>query len=937
VSKPSTPALLKSAGCIAAALVVAAASMIAFGTGAHGKIAKAATKPAPNTATTSSINDQQRRRVRAAMSALPLAFEANQGQNDPQVKYMARGNGYTLFLTQTDAVFAVHSRSGNGPEAGKFALAKTQPVPAEEKSAAIHMQMLGANSHARLAGGNELPGRANYYIGKDSTKWQQGVRGYSTVTYSEVYPGVNVAFHGQQRQAEFDFIVAPGASAAPIDLGFKGASKITTDDAGNLVLSSDAGNVVLHKPVAYQQKNGQRQMVDVSFETRAANQIAFTLGAYDQSRELVIDPSVTYATYLGGTAEDDGYGIGIDGSGNAYITGQTASTNFPTAAAAHGSNAGGFDVFVTKISADGSTLVYSTYVGGSGNDSGNAIAVNSAGNAFVTGGTASSDFPVTGSADQQTYGGGSLDAFVLELATSGSMTFSTYVGGSGTDVATGIAVDGSGNTYIAGSTTSTNFPVVNSIQGTIAGASNGFVTKLHSAGTSLVYSTYLGGGTGDLASAIALDSSNNAYVTGATENSSFPTTSGVFQSSCGTAANCNGSIYDAFVSVIKADGSGFVYSTFLGGSGADQGIGIAVDSSGDAYITGSTQSSDFPTQSAVQSTYGGVQDAFVSALNPQGTALLYSTYLGGSQTDGGAGIAIDSNKNAYITGQTGSSNFPTASATQATLGGGNDAFVTELNPSGSLVFSTYLGGSQNEDSTANGASLSQIGGVSVDNAGANVYVTGNTDSTDFPTASPEQSANAGNTDAFIAKYTVGPGFYITNGALSPASGSSGATASAPVTVYSVMSFSSTVNLTCSVSPSVTNGPTCSFTNASVTPSASGAASTLNIATTGSSAAMKAPAHHGFGIFYATLLPIAGITLLGAGIGSRRRKMFGLFMLVMVMATLIAMPACGGSSNNGGGGGGGNTGTPAGSYTITVTGTSGSTSTTGTPALTFTVN
>ena len=934
MSKPSTPALLKSAGCVAAALVVAAAAMIAFGTGARGTIAKTATRPAPTTTASSAVSDQQRSRVRAAMGALPLAFEANQGQSDPQVKYMARGNGYTLFLTQTDAVLAVHSHSDSGPETGKFASLKARQLrAAQEKSAAIHLQMLGGNSEAALAAGSQMPGTVNYYIGNDSSKWQQGVKQYSTVMYREVYPGVNVAFHGQQRQAEFDFIVAPGASATPIDLGFKGASKIATDADGNLVLSSDAGNVLLHKPVAYQEKDGQRQLVNVSFRTNAANQVTFNLGSYDHSRELVIDPSVTYATYLGGTAEDDGYGIAIDGSGNAYITGQTASTNFPSTT---GANAGGFDAFVTKLSANGSTIVYSTYIGGSGNDSGNAIAVNSAGDAFITGGTASSDFPVTGSADQQTYGGGSLDAFVLELAAGGSVSFSTYLGGSGTDVATGIAVDGSGNTYIAGSTTSTDFPVHNAIQGAIAGASNGFVTKLNSGGASLGYSTYLGGGTGDFASAIALDSSNNAYVTGATQNSNFPITSGAFQSSCGTASNCNGGIDDAFVSVIKADGSGFVYSTFLGGSGADQGLGIAVDSSGNAYVTGFTQSSDFPTQAAIQGTYGGVQDGFVAALNPQGTALLYSTYLGGSQSDGGAGIAVDSNKNAYVTGQTASSNFPTASATQTTLGGGNDAFVTELSSSGSLVFSTYLGGSQNEDSTANGPVLGPIGGVAVDAAGANVYVTGNTASTDFPTTSPEQSASAGNTDAFVAKYTVGPGFYITNGALSPASGSPGATATSTITVTSVMGFSSSVSMSCSVSPSVTNGPTCSFTNASVTPTASGAQTALNIATTGASAAMKAPARHGLSIFYATLLPVAGITLLGAGIGSRHRKLFGLFMLVMLMAALLVMPACGGS-NNGGGGGGGNTGTPAGSYTITVSGASGGTTTSGTPALTFTVN
>jgi hypothetical protein len=631
------------------------------------------------------------------------------------------------------------------------------------------------------------------------------------------------------------------------------------------------------------------------------------------------------------------------------VTGQTASTNFPTVAGAFKTSFGGsFDAFVTKISSDGSKLLYSTYVGGTGDDSGNAIAVDASGDAFVAGGTSSSsNFPTTAGAFQTVYGGGSLDGFVFELAPSGgSLTYSTYLGGSDTDFSAGIAVDSSGNTYVAGSTYSTDFPTQGPIQGSIKGVSNGFVGKLNASGSALVYSTYLGGGTGDFASAIAVDSSNNAYVTGATQNSAFPTTAGAFQTTCGTAANCNGGLSDAFVSVINAAGSGFVYSTFLGGGEADQGLAIAVDSAGNAYVTGLTQSSGtFPTKNALQGTYGGgTQDAFVSALNPAGSALIYSTYLGGSQADAAAGIAVDGSKNAYVTGQTGSSNFPVSSATQGTSGGGNDAFVTEISPAGSLLFSTYLGGSLNEDSTSGGANVSPIGGITVDSAGADIYLTGNTASTDFPAVASEQGANAGGTDAFVAKYTqtgTGSTFTVANGALSSTSGSSGVSGTSTITVSSVNNFSSTVTLACAVTPVVTDEPACSFSGPGSLVSVSvggNATTTLTVSTTAASAMLARPSSgRPSHVLYAMILPVFGITLLSTGMSSnrsRRKKLFGFLILGLLLTGLLLMPAC--SSSNGGGGGG-NTGTPAGTYTITVTGSGGGATATGSPALTLTVN
>ena len=503
-------------------------------------------------------------RVRASLEALPLAFEANQGQTDPQVQYMARGNGYTVYLTPNETVFALQSmgQAWTTPAARKGGLGgshqSTQQATVADRAAAIRMHLVGGNSQAQISAGNRLPGRANYFIGADPSQWHSGVAQYARISYRDAYPGVDMAFYGVKKQLEFDFIVAPGARPAAIRLGVSGANRIVTDNSGNLILASSAGDVLLHKPVAYQEKDGTRQPVDARFVLEARNQVSFELGNYDPSRELVIDPSVSYATYLGGSAEDDGSAIAVDSNGNAYITGQTKSLDFPSTTAF--SYKGNFDVFVTELSSTGS-LVYSTYIGGSDSDSGNAIAVDASFHVFVAGGTRSIDFPTSGTALQPALKGG-LDAFVFELgATGASLVYSTYLGGTGDDVATGIALStvSAGDVVVVGSTGSTtDFPKqpAGGIPNTIGG---GFVTKLNSSGSALVFSSYIGGGSGDLASAVAVDSSDNVYVTGATHNTAFFTTPGVIQATCGTAANCNGGLSDAFVSVIKPDFSGFVY------------------------------------------------------------------------------------------------------------------------------------------------------------------------------------------------------------------------------------------------------------------------------------------------------------------------------------------------------------------------------------------
>ena len=940
----------KPIACIVAALSVA---VLAFAGVTHLRHQRAQASPLVATSAPAP-RAQQSSRVRSNFGALPLAFEANQGQTDPQVKYMARGSGYTVFLTPNDAVFALHSSTPGSESTAHTANVVDRfhaHLAQKQINASISMKLAGGNPQPQIAAQNELPGHSNYFIGRDPSQWQTGVKQYSRVSYRDVYPGVDMAFHGQQRQLEFDFIVAPGASAAPIGFEVSGARKISTDADGNLVLASKAGNVLLHKPVAYQEKNNTREPVDAGFVVQANNKIGFMLGNYDRSRQLVIDPSVTYATFLGGTADDEAYGIAIDNTGAAYVTGQTSSTNFPTTSGAPFKTQGGIDAFVSKISPDGTTLDYSTYVGGTGQDGGNAIAVDGSGNAYVAGATnsgASSNFPITAGAAQTNPQGG-YDAFVLELNSTGStLMFCTYLGGNGDDFAHGIAVDTSG-AYVVGATASTNFTsktIFNGFQPTISGTSSGFVTKLSTDGKSFIYSSYLGGGTGDFASAVAVDSSNQAYVTGGTlnANGNFPLQTPLQLLCGGTSSGCSG-VYDAFVTVVHATGTSLVYSTFLGGTGSDQGFGIAVDGSGDAYVTGSTQSkTNFPFVSALQSAFGSAsQQAFVTEINSAGTALVYSTYLGGSVSQAGTGIAVDTNKNAYVTGQTNSTNFPTANPTQTNIGGGKDAFVTQIAPGGaSLVFSTFLGGPQDENVPTGGIAT---GAIAVDPSGANIYVAGVTASSTFPVQGPAlQSTYGGSVDAFVAKYltsgTSTGSFSVANGALSNASGSPGVLASATITVTSTGGFNSAVTLACAVSPAVTNGPTCGFTGNPVTPPANGSGTaTLNVATTVAAARLDRPSHGHSGMLYAMILPVFGLALVGAGFGpsgSRRRKLFGLIMLGMVLTGLLILPACSSSSSSSGGGGGGG-GTPPNTYTITVTGSGGGATATATPALTLTVN
>lgn len=551
------------------------------------------------------LTNALRGRIQSTYAALPLAFERNQGQTDERVKYTARTSGYTLFLTANDVIFSIPS-SLRSPLTSERSLVRKAAHHAgnsadahdemKNSSTVIHMQLVGANAKANIVAGDLLPGKANYFIGNDPRKWRSNLPVYGRVNYQNVYPGVDLAFHGKQRQIEFDFVIAPGASPKPIALHFMGAQSIKTDNSGNLFISSAAGDVMLHEPFAYQQQNGAKQPVDARFVLKAGNRVNLELGKYDHTRELVIDPSVAvlYATYLGGSLADEAEAITFDSStGNAYVTGETASADFPGASSTN-KLTGTANVFVTEMNAAGSNFVYSTYVGGSDTDSGNGIALDKSGDVFVVGGTNSTDFPHTGGAFQTSLGSGATsNAFIFELNATGALTYGTYFGGTGSDVAVGMAFDQATGVYtVVGSASSTNFPLKNALQSTLAGTSNGFVSLWNSSGNALTFSTYLGATSGDTVNAVALDSSDDVYVTGKTSSPSFPTTSGAFQTKCGSDGTCNGGLLDAFVTEISSAGSKYVFSTFLGGMSNDLGDGIAVDSTG-VYVTGQTESTTF--------------------------------------------------------------------------------------------------------------------------------------------------------------------------------------------------------------------------------------------------------------------------------------------------------------------------------------------------------
>ncbi len=645
----------------------------------------------------------------AAPASSPVFFLPSHNQPGSPAQFVVRGSGLTAFFAPRTVAF--RTREG-----------------------AVQMEFSGASPAGRIEPLEQLPGVANVLEGSEEN-WQTGLPLYSGVAYRELYPGIDLIYGSTGNRLKSQFVVAPGADPSRILIRYSGAGQLQLDPDGSLLVPVGRRQVREEAPVAWQEHNGSRVPVDIQFAL-FGDAVGFAAGSYDRTAALVIDPTVSYSTLLGGSGVNAGMALAVDSTGAAYIAGFTSSYNFPTANPEQNFNSGSNDVFVAKLSPAGNALVYATYIGGSGDDRAYGIAVDSTGAAYVAGSSMSANFPVRSALQSRLAGG--RNAVVLKLNPAGnSLVFSTYLGGSGLDVANGIALDSSGNIYVAGDTTSTNFPATSgAFQRSNRGSQNAFVAKLNSSGSSLVYSTYVGGSLTDHAAGIAVDAAGTAFIAGSTWSTNFPVANAYQGALAGG--------QDAFAARIAASGASLVFSTYLGGSGGNVGQpetanGITVDSQGSAYVTGTTSSSNFPLLNPYQSTLRGWSDAFISKFSSAG-ALVYSTYLGGDGLDTANGIAVDTSGDAYIAGYTSVMNLVAASPTASASPGAYNAFVAELNSAGNgLPAFAYIVDTGSDTASA----------IALDHSG-NVYFAGWTLSPNFPVVSGVQSVNGGYS-AFVTK------------------------------------------------------------------------------------------------------------------------------------------------------------------------------------------
>jgi hypothetical protein len=737
---------MKRASLSLAMIMCAGAGILLLRAGEPGNSlqpAAAHARPAPPISRVSNSTGAVSKPAVSRFRKQPLRFEANVGQTDSRVNFLARGDGYTLFLAGGDAVLKLRAATPVSNPRTASALADDLQIAAEqsaprESGAVLRLDLAAANANPNASGEEPLPGTSNYFTGADQAQWHANLTDYGRVRYRGVYPGIDVLYHASAGSLEYDFDVAAGADPGLIRLKLTGAQRTDVASNGDLVAHVGGGEVRMHKPVIYQETAGGRSLVDGGYTLLANNEAGFRLGAFDRSLPLVIDPTLAFSTYLGGDERELMFGLALDPSDNVYVCGTTYSTDFPTTAGAFQTTyAGNEDAFVSKISADGSTLIYSTYIGGSGLDVCDMIAVNAAGNAYITGHTSSRDFPTTKGVFQRHHRG-KTNAYVAELNPTGTgLVYCSYLGGALGSYGYGIALDAAGDAYVTGYTISPDFPTVNPIQPALAGSQDAFVAEVNPNATALVYSTYLGGSGPDIAYMIAVDSTGAAYIGGRTSSQDFPTAN-AFQSA-------NNGIINGFVTEIMPNGAGLAFSTYLGGSLRDGVIGVGIDAARNIYVTGFTQSVDFPVKNTGEDRLRGRQDAFVTAFAAGGQSLIYSRYLGGNSRDFGESIWADAKGNAYVTGETRSTNFPVANPVQANFAGGDhagDAFITELRATGTIYFSTYLGGSDNDAGYAIAA-----------DAHRNIYVAGRTASSDFPLVNPLQGTYGGNGDDWVALIT----------------------------------------------------------------------------------------------------------------------------------------------------------------------------------------
>ena len=662
--------------------------------------------------------------IQESFAKLPLAFEENQGQANPAVKFLSRGPGYQLFLTAQEAVMVFSS----GGERSSNEESTRSKIP-QAKQGVIHMRFEGASATPAVKGFEPLTFKTNYFVGTDSTQKFIDITNHSRVKYTSIYPGVDLVYYGNQQQLEYDLIVAPKADTTKIKLRFGGTHKLAITPEGDLKLGDSANDIAFRKPVAYQNIGGERHAVEAEYVLAANNQVSFKLGKYDTSFPLVIDPVLNYATFLWGTIG----GIAVDSLGNIYVSGSISTKNLPVVGGYKTSQVGTVDAYVVKLNPS-FVPIYATYLGArSAVTSGGGVAVDGAGNAYVTGTTNSGSYPVTAGAYQTTAStnGG---AFITKLNAAGNaLAYSTFVTGVTPKT---IVVDSSGNAYVAGSVTSLYGAFKTSPGAFRTGYSGGFVAKLNSSGSAMVYASFLGGvSTSDVCNAIAIDAQGNAYVVGTTYSTDFPTTT-PYQ------ATLSGPI-DAFVSKIDPTGTTLIYSTYLGGSNKEYGRGIAVDAAGQAYAVGMTNSSDYPITAGVfQPRIGypdpSVTNAFITKFSSGGTALVYSSYLGGAWclkpgvyscfglfnpgdgVDAGTSVVVDGGGYAYIGGYATSNLFPLVDSIKPDNISNSDVlsapFIAKITPNGdSKIYSTVFDSRSQDQSVA---------GLTIDSNG-NVYAIGN--------------------------------------------------------------------------------------------------------------------------------------------------------------------------------------------------------------------
>jgi hypothetical protein len=785
----------------------------------------------------------------AAYGKLPLAFEKNEGQTANNVRYTSHGQGYSLFLTTQEAVLLLqHSNPRNiSTIRGAATMRDSRSAGQAEKTSVIRMHLEGASASPQVDASERLPGSVNYFIGSDPKDWHTDIPSYARVKYTGVYPGVDLIYYGNHGRLEYDFVLAPGVAPSAIKMNLEGANKLRINSNGDLVVSVSGAEIKLQKPVVYQQVNGTRHEISGRYLLQGKHDISFAVAAYDRTQPLVLDPVLNYSSYLGGSGDDSAFSIAVDAQGDAFVTGTTFSTDFPSTANAF--NKGPLTVntqgavFVTELNPTGTQELYSSYLAGSGGDSGLGIALDPLGKIYLAGQTFSIDFPTTANALKPgpLAANASGTSFVSKIdptiSGTGSLVYSSYLGGPNGDSGSAITADAGGNAYVTGLTKSpaglaaTAFPVTAGAFQSALSSTNGnaFVTRIDttkSGSASLIYSTYLGGnganatnpasvGFGDGGFGIAVDSTSAAYIVGVTTSTNFPTTTTAYQVTAPQAATLG----TGFVSKIDTSGgktgpASLLYSTYLGGENSDFGLAIALGPNNVAYVTGTTSSLTFPTfPGAFETTGSSSGTAFISLVDTTlsgSTSLKYSTFLGSTASTGSTtafGIRVDAAGNSYVAGQTNSTSFPvTSGAFQKTLASGaaGDAFISELSPGGKggadLIYSTYFGGKGNVGST------DTANAIAID-ASNNVYITGTTYSTNlpvFPNPGAFKAALNGSSDAFIAKLTLEPTLTILPTSLNLGTAPVGTTtAGGTVTLTNNSNIALTIN---SVSVVATNPP-----------------------------------------------------------------------------------------------------------------------------------